>query len=83
MAHTDLTPYFASKIASAKLNKEFKSQQFYGYAKSGKIASNYKEYKSGSADKILFDGESFAAWLASPHTAKSTAKLDELLAEYI
>lgn len=57
-----LTPYEAAKVLNILLEqsgseKSVKPQQMYGYAKSGKISSNYKT--RGENEKVLFDGEAF------------------------
>jgi hypothetical protein len=62
----DLTPYEASKVLNILLEqsgseKRIKPQQMYGYAKSGKIASNYKT--RGDDEKVLFEGEAIKKFM--------------------
>ena len=55
-----LTPYESAKVLNILLEqagseKRIKPQQMYGYAKSGKVASNYKT--RGENEKVLFEGD--------------------------
>lgn len=61
-----LTPYEAAKVLNILLEqsgseKTVKPQQMYGYAKSGKISSNYKTRTEN--EKVLFEGEAIKTFM--------------------
>jgi hypothetical protein len=66
-AFDDLTPYAASRVASLVTGKKYTEQSFYGYARTGAIASNYDQWNADggkkSGYKVEFNGEAFAQWL--------------------
>jgi hypothetical protein len=59
----DLTPYAAAQVMTLVTGNEVSEQTYYGYARSGSIASNYQAWlrdggkKSGY--KVKFDGNAF------------------------
>ncbi|SRR5216684_4706776 len=95
----DLTPYAAMMItnimfAKNHINVELDPQPFYGYAKSGTIASNYKQFKAaggkGHGIKVMFDGESFNKWLTQEidnrkngRSGRSKVNYSELATQYV
>jgi len=93
--YSNITPFAATEIANRILGpgsdgKPRTSQLFYGYARSGSIASNYKQWVADggkkSGYKVEFDGQAFMAWLnrqASGSTGTSTRhNYDALTAEF-
>lgn len=71
---SNLTPYAASKVANrlfaldGRVTRHYTEQTMYGYAKNGRIDSNYKQWKADggrgvASYKVELDGESFYAWM--------------------
>ena len=87
--HSPLTPYAASQVtnrllAAAGSDREIAPQMLYGYAKRNVIATT-----DGPDDKVYFDGDAFAVWVAayvkaviSGQTGKARTDYDALAAEY-
>jgi hypothetical protein len=75
--YSNLTPYAASKVAQSVLGSKFgkqTEQTYYGYARSGRIASNYQEWlaKGGkkSGFKVELEGPAFMQYLRDVASGK-------------
>jgi hypothetical protein len=71
---SSLTPYAASKVANrlfaldGRVKRHYTEQTMYGYAKNGRIASNYTQWKRDGGRgvatyKVELDGDAFYAWM--------------------
>jgi hypothetical protein len=62
-----ITPYYFQEVATDVLGRDFPPQTFYGYARSGAIASNYQQWLADggkkSGYKVLLDGDAATEWL--------------------
>ena len=74
VVYDDITPYFASMVASKVLGRKITSNQFYGYA-ARNIISNYKN--PNDRNKVYFDGNAFKVWLdAEAKSPRKGGKVD-------
>jgi len=83
MARSDLTPYAASKVANRIFAAEgvvrhYTEQTMYGYAKNGRIGSNYAQWKRDGGRgvatyKVALEGDAFYAWMKDVVDGKTTA----------
>jgi hypothetical protein len=93
--YTDVTPFAAAEIANRVLGVETGKtprtpQMFYGYARNGSIASNFKTWTADggrkSGYKVEFDGAAFMQYLQDQKAGKSTTasrhNYDELAAQF-
>jgi hypothetical protein len=75
--YSDLTPYAASKVALRVLPGSKQTEQtYYGYARSGRIESNYQQWLADggkkSGYKVKLNGAAFMQYLKDVKSGKIT-----------
>lgn len=88
---SDLTPYRAAAIASAKTGRKFTTNYMYQLARQGTIESNHAAWEAAggrnSGFTVKFSGAKFAAWLkaqiaGAPIGGRTRQDAATIVAEY-